>query len=71
MIVALGQPQPKPKEEPRRPSDEIIQEIRIHLKCISELRRELLAQGLAMNFFQDPHSGQLMVGLNIFRGNEG
>lgn len=64
-------PPPKPeKEEPRRPSDMVIQEIRIHLKCISELRRELLRQGIALNFYQDSGTGQLMCGLTIFRGQE-
>jgi hypothetical protein len=71
-IAVLGAPPPKKQdEEPRRPSDMILQEIKIHLKCIGELRRELHKQGLSLNFFQDASSGQLMCSLVVFRGVEG
>lgn len=71
-IAVLGAPQSKKQEEePRRPSDMILQEIKIHLKCIGELRRELHKQGLSLNFFQDAQTGQLMVNLVVFRGIEG
>jgi hypothetical protein len=56
------------KSEIHRPSDEIIKEIRIHLSCISELRQELLKQGLSLNFVSDQMTGQLMASVMVFRG---
>jgi hypothetical protein len=70
MIAVVGVPEKREKAPERRPSDTILQEIRIHLQCIGELRRELHRQGLSLNFFQDGQTGQLMCNLVVFRGTE-